>query len=305
MKAGKVLLNLLFCVILILTGMKLSDLFLNYVDKVFAEEESFLKIVERGGLKKAEKKKDIKSYLRGKRTLARNLFGIPEERKEQVQPKAKTTEKKVEVIKRLNVQLLGVVVGAKCEAMILDGGKVRVIRIGDEVMGYKVVKIERDLVILERNGEKAEISFKYGGSSSRSSARTPQRKTIIRKPPPPPPRPVESTGIRRTSDGKIIISRDLINEALMSPQKFLRGIFIGPHFKDGKPDGFVIRYLSRTHLLSKMGLRKGDVIKKINGIEIRTVTDYYNAIRSITEGESLTLTVERKGKEMNIECEIR
>ncbi len=298
------MLNLLFCVILILTGMKLSDLFLNYVDKVFAEEESFLRIVERGGSGKLEKKKgSLKSYLQGKRTLARNLFGIPEEKKERVQPKAKTTEKKVEAVKRLNVRLLGVVVGAKCEAMILDGGKIRIIRVGDEVMGYKVIKIERDLVILERNGEKAEISFKYGSGSS--SRRIPERKTVVRKPPPPPPKPVESTGIRRTSEGKIVISRDLINEALMSPQKFLRGIFIGPHFKNGKPDGFVIRYLSRTHLLSKMGLKKGDVIKRINGIEIKTVTDYYNAIRSITEGDSLTLTVERKGKEMNIECEIR
>ncbi len=304
MKAGKILLNLLFCVILILTGMKLSDLFLNYVDKVFAEEESFLKIVERGGLKRTKKKKNIKSYLQGKRTLARNLFGIPEEKKKQAQPKTKTTKKKVEVVKRLNVELLGVVVGAKCEAMILDGGKIRIIRVGDEVMGYKVIKIERDLVILERNREKAEISFKYGSGSS-SLRRTPKRKTVVRKPPPLPPKPVEKAGIRRTSEGKIVISRDLINEALMSPQKFLRGIFIGPHFKDGKPDGFVIRYLSRTHLLSKMGLKKGDVIKKINGIEIRTVTDYYNAIRSITEGDSLTLTVERKGKEMNIECEIR
>ena len=197
------------------------------------------------------------------------------------------------------------VVGAKCEAMILDGGKIRIIRVGDEVMGYKVIRIERDLVILERNGEKAEISFKYESSGSSSSRRIPKRKTVVRKPPPPPPKPAEKAEIRRTSEGKIVISRDLINEALMSPQKFLRGIFIGPYFKDGKPDGFVIRYLSRTHLLSKMGLKKGDVIKKINGIEIRTVTDYYNAIRSITEGESLTLTVERKGKEMNIECEIR
>ena len=87
--------------------MKLSDLFLNYVDKVFAEEESFLKIVERGGSGKLEKqKRSLKSYLQGKRTLARNLFGIPEEKRERVQPKAKTTEKKVEVVKRLNVQLL-------------------------------------------------------------------------------------------------------------------------------------------------------------------------------------------------------
>lgn len=305
MRIWKIVLNLLFLGILVLTGMELSNLFLSYVDKVFAEEDIRAEIKLESSKEKDKRKEEPGEYLQGKRTLSRNILDLtPVERKEATQ--AKKEEPKREEIKTLNVKLLGVVLGATEEAVILDGSGVKRIKVGDEVMGYKVKKIERDLVILGKDsGEEALISFQYGGTQVSQEAKKPSQPPTPPKPPEPPKEEKKEPEVKTTAEGKPVISRDTVNEFLMSPQNFLKGIFIGPNFKDNKPNGFVIRNIANEHILAKIGIKKGDVIKKVNGIEINNVTDYYNAIRSVTEGENLTITIEREGKELDIGCEIR
>lgn len=305
MRIWKIVLNLLFLGILVLTGMELSNLFLSYVDKVFAEEDIRAEIKLESSKEKDKRKEEPGEYLQGKRTLSRNILDLtPVERKEATQ--AKKEEPKREEIKTLNVKLLGVVLGATEEAVILDGSGVKRIKVGDEVMGYKVKRIERDLVILGKDsGEEALISFQYGGTQVSQEAKKPSQPPTPPKPPEPPKEEKKEPEVKTTAEGKPVISRDTVNEFLMSPQNFLKGIFIGPNFKDNKPNGFVIRNIANEHILAKIGIKKGDVIKKVNGIEINNVTDYYNAIRSVTEGENLTITIEREGKELDIGCEIR
>lgn len=305
MRACKIVLNLIFLGILILTGMELSNLLLSYMDKVFAEEDIRAE-VRLENLKERDKRKEEPGrYLEGKRTLSRNILDLtPAEKKEVTQ--AKTEESKKEEIKTLNVKLLGVVLGVIEEAVVLEGSNLRRIRLGDEVMGYKVKRIERDLVILEKDsGEKALISLQYGVAQSSQEAKKTSQPPPLVTPPEPSKEERKEPQITTTAEGRVVISRDTVNEFLMSPQNFLRGIFIGPSFKDNKPNGFVVRNIANEHILAKIGIKKGDVIKKVNGIEINNVTDYYNAIRSVTEGDSLTLTIEREGKEIDIGCEIR
>ncbi|KUK14438.1 MAG: hypothetical protein XD52_0277 [bacterium 42_11] len=303
MKIWKWILNLLFLGILLLTGMELSNLFLTYVDRVFAEEDIKAEI-RIDNSSNSRKNQDIMvRYLEGKRTLARNVLDItPPERKEEAKEVKKGEVKEVEV-KTLNVKLLGVVLGPTKEAVILEGSGLRRIKIGDEVMGYKVKEIERDLVILENDKkEEALISFQYGAENT---VKREVKRTVRPSPPTPQVMKQKEADVKTTADGKIVISRDTINEFLMAPQNFLKGIFIGPSFKNNQPNGFIIRNISKSHILAKMGIKKGDIIKKVNGISINNITDYYNAIRSVTQGDNLTITIEREGKEIDIGCEIR
>lgn len=304
MRVWKAFLNLAFFGILILAGAELSDLFLNYVNNVFAEEEieGSISIGNREG--EAKTVTDLSRYLEGKRTLSRNILDIPEERKAEGSGKPESKEERTKEEKRIDIKLLGVVSGAREEAIVSEGGTLRRVKVGDEVAGYKVIRIERDLVILQKGDETVEISFQYGATSSESK---PQRPTEVRREPEPPPQRTEapSPEVTQNSEGKFVISRDTVNQFLMAPQNFLKGIFIGPNFKDNKPYGFAVRNVSDSHILAKLGVKKGDVIKKLNGIEINTITDYYNAIRSVSEGDSLTISIEREGKEIDIQCEIR
>ncbi|MCS7232772.1 MAG: PDZ domain-containing protein [Synergistetes bacterium] len=306
MRLWKMVLNLLFLGILVLTGMELSNLFLSYVDKVFAEEDIKAEIKLDTSKERDKKKEDLGKYLEGKRTLARNILDItPQEKKEATQ--VKKEEAKKEEVRTLNVRLLGIVTGATEEAVISDGSGIKRIKVGDDVMGYKVKKIERDLVILQKdNGEEALISFQYSGAQVSQEIKKPSQPTASATSPEPPKEEKKAEAdVTKTAEGKTVISRDTVNEFLMSPQNFLKGIFIGPNFKDNKPNGFIVRNITNEHILAKIGIKRGDIIKKVNGIEINNVTDYYNAIRSVTQGENLTITIEREGKEIDIGCEIR
>jgi|GEM_PF-5587878 len=182
MRLWKISLNLLFIGILIATGMELSNIFLSYVDKALAEEETGVKVIVKERGKEKQKKEDLSRYLEGKRTLARNLLDLTPPKREGSEGEKKE-DKKVEEVKRLNAKLLGVVSGIKEEAVILEEGKLRRVKVGDEVMGYIVRKIDREGVILERDGEIAYISIEYSGGSPIRETKPAQ---TIREPEKPP-----------------------------------------------------------------------------------------------------------------------
>jgi len=43
---------------------------------------------------------------------------------------------------------------------------------------------------------------------------------------------------------------------------------ISPHLSDGSPDGFLMRSVGSRNVLSRLGLRSGDVIKGIDDEEL-------------------------------------
>ncbi|MCW8996013.1 MAG: PDZ domain-containing protein, partial [Psychromonas sp.] len=47
----------------------------------------------------------------------------------------------------------------------------------------------------------------------------------------------------------------------------------------------------------KGGLQKGDIIVKLNDIQIKNLTDYSNALKNFNPGDSVQLTYLREGKE--------
>ena len=50
----------------------------------------------------------------------------------------------------------------------------------------------------------------------------------------------------------------------------------------------------------KAGLKEGDIVSKINGKESRDSQDFVDKVRAAKPGDTLTLTLSRDGKEMEI-----
>lgn len=50
----------------------------------------------------------------------------------------------------------------------------------------------------------------------------------------------------------------------------------------------------------KAGLKEGDLVSKINGKESKDSTDFVDKVRAAKPGDTLTLTLTRDGKEMEI-----
>jgi general secretion pathway protein C len=78
-----------------------------------------------------------------------------------------------------------------------------------------------------------------------------------------------------------------------------------PNFNNGEPEGFRLSGIKTDSLVRKMGLRNGDVITGVNGNPIRTMEDAMGFYQQLGGADNVTLQVKRRGRERNIEYNIK
>ncbi len=104
---------------------------------------------------------------------------------------------------------------------------------------------------------------------------------------------------------KYEIQRDEILEALKDPKSALDQAKIFPYFKNYGIDGFKFYELNEGGIFDKLGFEKGDVLKSVNGIEIKRPSDAIKALESMRDSKSVAITVMRKGEEKTYNVAIR
>jgi S1-C subfamily serine protease len=65
-------------------------------------------------------------------------------------------------------------------------------------------------------------------------------------------------------------------------------------------EGVKVGAVSEDSPGEKAGLRKGDIIKKLDGKEIKSLRDYSNLLKEHSPGDQISLEVERDGKALII-----
>jgi len=115
----------------------------------------------------------------------------------------------------------------------------------------------------------------------------------------------ESQGaeIQKSGD-KFIISRSEIDSALTDLDKLYTQIRAVPHFKDGRPNGLKLLSVRGGSIFSKLGLKRGDILQKINGmdLDIKKGLEIFNQLK--TES-NITIEIERRGRSETLEYEIQ
>ena len=75
--------------------------------------------------------------------------------------------------------------------------------------------------------------------------------------------------------------------------------------KDGNTvKGFKITFVKRGSPFAKLGVKRGDIIKSINGQEINSYNAAFETYKNIGNVENLTLVIQRGKEEMELEYEI-
>jgi S1-C subfamily serine protease len=69
-------------------------------------------------------------------------------------------------------------------------------------------------------------------------------------------------------------------------------------------EGVKVGAVSEDSPGAKAGLLKGDIIKKLNGKEIKNLKDYSNLLKEHTAGDVINLEIDRNGELMNISLEL-
>ncbi|TET92048.1 MAG: PDZ domain-containing protein [Desulfobacteraceae bacterium] len=206
----------------------------------------------------------------------RNLFGSLDKASEDV------NKEEIEDLEltSLKIALLGTVTGSEQNAFAVieetDKRKQGLYKIGDSVQNATVKKILREKVVL-RVGTKDEIlTMEESAASRRDKGRRPSKSTE-----------------RGTT---ITVSRKDIQSSLKDINKLMSQVRIRPHFKDGKSDGLSISRIKGGSIFSKLGLRNGDIVQKINGEPINSPDEVLVLYEKLKSGSRVSLEVTRKGE---------
>ena len=94
----------------------------------------------------------------------------------------------------------------------------------------------------------------------------------------------------------ITVSRKDIQNSLKDINNLMSQVRIRPHFKDGKSDGLSVSRIKGGSIFSKLGLRNGDIVQKINGEPINSPDEVLMLYEKLKSGSRVSLEVTRKGE---------
>lgn len=121
---------------------------------------------------------------------------------------------------------------------------------------------------------------------------------------PPTEEPKLDVKVEKNDEGKYTIDRAEIDSAIANLDKLYTQVRAVPHFKDGNPNGLKLLSVRSGSLFSKLGLQRGDILQKINGmdLDIKKGLEIFNQLKS---ENNIIMVIERKGAPQTLEYEIK
>jgi len=229
-----------------------------------------------------------------KAVLDRNLFGT----RSNAAPQPATVDVDSLEETTLDLKLWGTVSGnAEGDYAVIEDVKAHeqnLYRIGDAIQTATVKEIFREKVVLTVNG-KDEILQMQDLQSGKTAAR----------PGGLPRRAAGAVPGGRVRTQRISLRRSYIDQSMTDMATLMTQVQIQPHMENGVPSGLSLSSIKPNSIFRRMGLRNGDVITGVNGSEISTVDDALRLVDGLKSESSLTVQLNRRGRQKNIEYRIR
>jgi len=211
----------------------------------------------------------------------------------------------------LPLSLLGTAVntqGEKSLAVILnkDTSEEQVYAVGDTVTGGAVLSsVARNRVVLLREGRE-EILEKTEEEIQSARTSPPERSRSERARPSRPSSGEDaSVTVRKTGEDSYVMDRREVEGVLQDFNKLLTQIRVVPHFTEGNPDGFKIFNIRPGSLFAQLGMVNGDIIKRVNGLEISGPEQALQMFTQLRDESRVTVDLERFRKNLTLQYEIR
>lgn len=188
----------------------------------------------------------------------------------------------------LKVQLLGTVSGdsENAAAIIQEGAKKTqaLYKEGDSIQDATIIKILRGKVIVRVGGENQVLTME---EKPRTSSGSIDRR---RSPVGPAQRPSTT----------ITLDRNTITKSLDDINELLSQVRVRPHYKDGKADGLMLSQIKPNTVFTKMRLRNGDVVQRVNGKSISSPDEIMEFYEELKSGSSVSLDITRRGRSRSL-----
>jgi general secretion pathway protein C len=110
-------------------------------------------------------------------------------------------------------------------------------------------------------------------------------------------------GIRKLSETTFAVTEGLVDAAIARAARIASAASIDPVGKTGAR-GVRLRRLPTEGLLSRLGLKRGDVLKTINGYSLGNPGEALTAYSTLDRARRLTLAIKRGGRVMHLDYRI-
>jgi len=196
---------------------------------------------------------------------------------------------------RLNLVLVGIL-NQKNQALaiIKQNNKEKIYKINDAINASASVKaIYSSYIIINHDGNDEKLSIKYR-TAFKKTIKTKDREIKAVEPKVEQKKPAK----QQSSSEALIDSTDKIKleEMLSSPTKMLSAITVQPNYKGDDLHGFIVYPGKERILFKKIGLKSGDIILTINGIELDGWIKLISLKRELSK-QNFDFVIERKNKQ--------
>ena len=261
----------------------LSTLFLSYLDRELAKD---LPLPASGKSSVEGRATPPLSPTEPPKSLEKRATSL--ERKEDLSKKTSRTQEKPGS-SSLNLKLLGTVVNESglSWAVIMDLTTDRqdMVSVGSVVAGARVVSIGKDRVVLNVNGREEILLLGVEGTRS-ASGRGEQ-------------------GAKESATSTYVLSREVVNENLENLPALLTQARAELYFKEGRAEGFQLSQIQQGSILKSVGFQDGDVIRSVNGQEVRSLEDAIALYQKLGDSDSYTIGILRGEKPRTLHVKIR
>jgi general secretion pathway protein C len=200
-------------------------------------------------------------------------------------------------------------------AMIKSGDKTMPYRVGDNVPDFgKVMQVGWRLVLVDPPmGSECLLDLYPPPIDESSSANARPSSPVASAGPPRPSRrgmPSElqkqiESGIEVVSANERNVDRGLVDSLIENSSSLMSQARVLPYERDGVVQGFKLYGIRRDSLLGKLGLRNGDIVNEIGGVEMTSPDRALSAYTKLRNANHLTLTFTRRGRRQTMDFNIR
>lgn len=177
------------------------------------------------------------------------------------------------------------------------GGPQRLCRVGDVVAGATIVAIDWHGVTVEADGRRQHVPLE-----TRPRADVPAAAATV---PPPPATPQASSRIRQVSADSFLVDRTLLLHEVGDMSGLLAQLRAVPEVQDGEPVGFRLFAIAEQSIFRRLGLRDGDVVRRVNGSTLRDPAALLSFLQGMGHESRIALDVVRDGRPSTLVYDLR
>jgi general secretion pathway protein C len=163
--------------------------------------------------------------------------------------------------------------------------KTEIISIGERYRGYKLKRIALNFVVFEKNNKEYTLALDTTKASSKTMR-------------------ISSSSKIDNDEENIAVSRNEIKFYEKKPSQIWHDISIDEIKKNGKISGFKVKHIRKNSKIAALGLQRGDIILKANGVALTSYSAAFKIYKDINKLETLSLYIQRGNTKKELIYEI-